>query len=85
VLYECLELARLKIAMDLAISPDWVHAEVRVDDAGKIKATMNVDVGAEKLHSTEKIRASIQANYLDARGRAESRFQNLGERWHGCE
>jgi hypothetical protein len=85
VVFECLELARLKIGRMLGILHTSVSASCSSGEKGNLQIKFEVVEGAVKDQPPEKIQSVIAGVYAEVRTRMDERFAGLGARRHDEE
>jgi len=81
VVFELMEITRLKIARELRINAEAVDATVYIKDDGKLKVELAVKPEAVKFRDVNQVQDVMKRNYLAARTAAQLRIANIDQRW----
>ena len=81
VVFELMEITRLKIARELRINAEAVDATVYIKDDGKLKVELAVKPEAVKFRDVNQVQDVMKRNYLAARTAAQLRMVNIDQRW----
>jgi hypothetical protein len=79
VIFEMVELARLRISMVLGVSQSKVDARCNLDSHGKMQVQFSVDEDSLKTLPPEKVQETIKTEYQKALVRIQERLANLGD------
>jgi hypothetical protein len=80
VVFESLELARIRIARLLSIPVDKVSAQCNIGKDGDLQAKFEVDEEATKDRPPEMVKSVVSMAYQESRVRMKTRLAGLGDR-----
>lgn len=81
VVFELMEVTRLRIARELRINAEAVDATVYIKDDGKLKVELGVKPEAVKFRDVNQVQDVMKRNYLAARTAAQLRMATIDQRW----